>query len=178
MSLSFACVSLAAHAQTPFETEKLFSKDAWDVELTHDSSDGQLWCTAFTRNRQNQALHLTAYDNGSLALFVFDERWNIANRNLRFFIDIDYDRWILDGEGEGIHVTVGMSDPEQAATFLRQLMEGSALAVFNGDERRLGTFSLSGSYAAISKLFDCWGKISPSGGAGSTDPFVTRSDPF
>jgi len=105
-------------------------------------------------------------------MFVFDNSWNISDRPIRFLIDVDYSRWTMDGQGSGIGISLTMSDPEAAGRFLVELMEGRAIAVMNDDTRRLATFSLRGSSAAISELFDCWDSIS------DTDPFRTSTDPF
>lgn len=166
------CIAGASEADS-FDTTVLFSKSDWTVELTHDTSDGELWCSAQTTNRAGQSFHLTAYDTDTLRLFVFDHNWNIAPRNVRFLVDIDYSRWTIDGHGQDISVSLALNDPEQAVRFIEQLMEGNAVAVMNADGRRLAVFSLSGSYAAISKLFECWERIS------RTDPFgPSPNDPF
>ncbi|MCW1950197.1 MAG: hypothetical protein KIH44_002375 [Octadecabacter sp.] len=115
---------------------------------------------------------MTAYQPNSLTLFVFDRSWNIAERPLRFLVDVDYSRWTMDGNGSGIGISLTMSEAEAAGRFLTELMEGRAVAVMNSDERRLAVFSLRGSSAAITSLFDCWDSIS------ETDPFRTSSDPF
>ncbi|MFD1341104.1 hypothetical protein [Litorisediminicola beolgyonensis] len=42
----------------------------------------------------------------------------------------------------------------------------------NQDERRIATFTLAGSKAALLKLMDCGRSIAPD------DPFTSRADPF
>lgn len=155
-----------------YESQTLFSRGDWAVELTHDTSDGTLWCNATTSNQRAQSFSLTAYQSNNLTMFVFDNSWNISDRPIRFLIDVDYSRWTMDGQGSGIGISLTMSDPEAAGRFLVELMGGRAIAVMNDDTRRLATFSLRGSSAAISELFDCWDSIS------DTDPFRTSTDPF
>ncbi len=171
-SASWAFAFATSAAAQRYESQTLFSRGDWIVEITHDSSDGSLWCSAQSNNSAGQTFSLTAYQPNSLTLFVFDRSWNIAERPLRFLVDVDYSRWTMDGNGSGIGISLTMSEAEAAGRFLTELMEGRAVAVMNSDERRLAVFSLRGSSAAITSLFDCWDSIS------ETDPFRTSSDPF
>ena len=173
--LAFLAIAFGppASAQSqPYESTRLFSKGAWSVELTHNTNSGTLWCSSDTTNQSGQSFSIAAFDDGSLILVVFDSRWNIAERNLRFLVNIDYFRRYIDGSGSGSSVSIEMNETEKSIKFLNQLMEGNAVAVFNSDGRRLATFSLNGSYAATRKLFSCWEKIS------LRDPFSSPSDPF
>lgn len=161
-------------SENKFDSKVLFSKGAWSVKLTHDSSDGSLWCSGQAKNRNGQTFVIAVYENSQMSLFIFDDTWNISPRKVRFLIDIDYARWTMDGRGDGFSVSLAMNDAEKSAKFLTELMQGNAVAVMNSEERRLAVFSLSGSYAAITNLFDCWESIAQS----STDPFLSQSDPF
>lgn len=171
-----AALSGAAHAQ-PFDTQRLFSRGAWSVEMTHDTADGDLWCVAATRNARGQFFALTAFDSGSIALLVTDPGRQLTPRAVRFLVDIDYSRWTIEGTARDIGVSIVMNDAPQAARFIRQLQRGNAVAVLNDPGQRLATFSLRGSWAAITALMTCWNRITPPGG--STDPFGPPSaDPF
>ncbi len=170
--LGFSFLAPNASAQQ-YESEKLFSKVAWSVEVTYDSSDAEFWCDATTINRNSQALSVVAYDSDVLALFVFDQAWSLRPRAVRFVIDIDRSRWEIDGQSQESSVSVTMNDVEKTTRFLRQLQRGNSVAVYNEKLSRLATFSLSGSSAAITALFDCWNKISK-----QKDPFGTSDDPF
>ena len=156
-----------------YEVEKLFRKGAWVVELTHNSEEGSLWCTASTHNNFSQSLILTAYQTDELALFLFDPDWQLKPRPVAFLIDVDYSRWEVNGHADGPGVSVRMSEAGTAAKFLTELQEGSAVAVYNDNLQKVATFSLSGSHAAITSLFECWKSISL-----KTDPFGENSDPF
>lgn len=123
-------------------------------------------------NRANQTFSITAYDNGGLTLFVFDPNWDIRKRAVRFLIDVDYERWTIDGSAEGISVSLTMDEPNKSVRFLSQVSQGSALAVLNQDERRIALFSLAGSSAALTKLVECSNRIKLS------DPFQSKIDPF
>ncbi|GHF05027.1 hypothetical protein GCM10016455_27890 [Aliiroseovarius zhejiangensis] len=162
-----------------YETTRLFNHKAWSVELTHDQLDDDFWCNAETTNRAGQVFSITAYDNGNLGLFIFDRRWDINPRDIEFRIDIDYSRWNVSGQAQESYVSTFLGDPENSIKFLTELAEGSAVAVFNSDGRRLAVHSLSGSSASLRKLLECWNRIK------KTDPFGTspnasapKSDPF
>ncbi|QFT96483.1 hypothetical protein FIU85_04140 [Roseovarius sp. THAF8] len=163
-----------------YDERKLFAKGAWEVELTHNTSSGSLWCSADTFNRNSQSMSIVAYENNSLALFLFDQDWSLTPRPVRFFLDIDYSRWDMTGNAEDIGVSLQMTDAQAAIKFLKELKKGSAVAVYTVEERRLATFSLSGSSAAITSLFECWKYITkdkdPFGG--NADPFGSSADPF
>lgn len=163
----------------PFESETLFSKGAWEVEITFDTEDSTFWCEAATDNRANQSFSIVAYDTGTAAIFVFDPRWNLSERSIKFLIDIDYSRWEISGRGSGRSVSSFMHDGEKAGKFLKELSQGNAVAIYNSDEKRLATFSLSGSSAALNALMECWTAIRPNGADHtSSDPFRSSKDPF
>lgn len=166
-----------ALAQDRYETQQLFRKGAWNVELTYDTYDQDLWCSAQTDNSQGQTFALTAYQSDQFTIFIFDHRWDIAPRPIDFIVDVDYSRWTMSGSGEGIGISITPEDPDNALKFLTELMQGNAVAVMNTNERRLATFSLNGSYAAIINLMDCWEKISLDDSS-KTDPFGSKDDPF
>lgn len=159
-------------------TTNLFRKGDWFVDITVDEVDGGMWCSAETVNPSGQTFSITAYDSNQLILFVFDRSWNIPERPVRFLIDIDYSRWTMDGFGNDISVSVTMNKIEVTMRFLRQLMNGNAVALLTADERRLATFSLSGSYAAISNLSTCWSRIRKNESESDADPFSSSTDPF
>lgn len=151
----------------------LFERDAWSVEHTYEPGSGDAWCSADTTNDAGQWFSLVAYDFGAVALFVGDPQWSLAERGVRIRVDVDDDRWDLDGTGDGAVVAALLNgDDDDAVRFVARLREGVATAVFNDEGRRLATFSLQGSGAALTALFECWSRID------ATDPFVTASDPF
>ena len=155
-----------------YEDTKLFSKGYWSVVLTYNTDENSYWCEAKTSNRRGQVFSVTAYENGGIIVFVFDQRWSLAKRPVKFLIDIDYSRWTIDGTANNIAVSVQLNNNDKAGKFIKELAQGSAVALFNTEERRLATFSLRGSSAALTELVDCWRKITV------TDPFKTSTDPF
>ena len=155
-----------------FDETRLFQHGAWSVSHTYDSSDGDAWCSADTGNRAGQWFSVVAFDNGSAAVLVGDPTWNLSERSVRFRIDIDYSRWDIDGAGANSSVSVLLDGNSNAGQFIDELMTSSAVAAYNEEGRRLASFSLSGSHAALQKLAECWSRIA------RRDPFQTASDPF
>ena len=80
------CLPIAASADQ-FETTELFEKGAWAVEIAHDTSDGELWCSAGTASQSAQNLAILGYDFGEIALLVLDGSWDIPERPVRFIVD-------------------------------------------------------------------------------------------
>lgn len=162
-----------------YDTTPLFARGAWTVEHTYATSDGSVWCSADTTNRAGQALSLTTYDYGGAALLVFDPSWSLAEREVAFRIDVDHSQWDVAGSADGMAVSVVLDGSEPAMQFLRELGEGTAVAVYNDGGRRLATFSLAGSRAALESLAECWARITtPTPFGGGHDPFTRAADPF
>lgn len=169
---AFFALAFAAPARAEFQTETLFSARNWTVELTHDTSDGQLWCAAQTVNNRDQAFDLTAFDTGAMTVFFFDHSWDLAERTVETYVDIDRSRWEIDADAGGIALSVSLEDKDNAAEFVNDLAKGQSLTLLNLQERKLASFSLSGSRAAITSLMECWESITTS------NPFQKASDPF
>ena len=172
MTAAALCVCSAVPTLAQIESDRLFAEGAWSVDVNHDPGDGSLFCDAYSGNRDGQLLQIIGTDGGELLLTVTDPDWSIPSRAVRFLVDIDYDRWTTDGLAQGNTVIADLNDPTKVAQFFADLSEGSAIAIFNDDVRRLAVFSLRGSSAALNALGECWSRIF------SSDPFQTASNPF
>jgi hypothetical protein len=170
--LSAALAAAVPASAAQFDTTRLFSHGAWQVEHVYDTSDGQTWCSAETSNGAGQLFSMTAYDNGGVSVIIMDGRWQASARPIRFRIDIDYSQWTIDGKADGIAASVSLSDDADAEQFIGELAQGTAVAVYNEGGTRLAAFSLNGSGAALGALADCWSRIQ------SRDPFINAADPF
>lgn len=171
--LAGLCPVLApAPAHADYDETQLYSAGAWHVSLTHDTTDGDLWCSADTENGEGQTFSITTYSDGQAAVLVIDPRWSLSNRSVDFFIDIDRSRWNITGTAKEISVSVMLQGEGKAAEFLVDLARGNSVNVVNTDERRLANFSLHGSSRALNALLTCWKEIATS------DPFAGQADPF
>lgn len=84
----------------------------------------------------------------------------------------------MNGVGVDTSISITPSDVEDTKRFVSQVMKGNAVAVMNENGRRLAQFSLSGSYAAIVNLLECWDRIVDRDPFPDPDPFGGTSDPF
>lgn len=164
-------------------SQMLFSKGAWSVHVGSGSDPQNIWCSAETSNKRGQNAIVAAYNSGDLVLIFTSPSWRLSKRNVRFLVDVDYSRWTVDGSAENNSVSIHMNDTEAASNFLREVSNGNAIALYNQDERKLATFSLSGSSAAVRSLFECWTVIledsDPFGPSPSQNkPVSTEHDPF
>lgn len=165
LALAASMLPLSVSAED-YDTRTLMRRGQWQVDVTYSASADAFWCTAGTENSLNQRFNLVAYQNEGFALFVFDPRWSLEPRAVRFLVDIDRSRWTIDGTGEGVGISLNMTDAETAVKFLVQLKRGNTAYVYNDRQQQQASFSLSGSSAAIDALFDCWDRIT-----GTPDPF-------
>ena len=177
-SMKVACfVAISVGTSAWADTTVLLQKGNWSVNFV--TGDSVSWCEAKTTNSAGQTFDLTLFDTDTFTMYVFDDRWSIRKRAISFILDIDYKRWNMDGSADGNMISVSPDDPQKAGEFLNDLKRGSAVALYNADEYRLATFSLSGSGAAVDVLFECWDQIGgPRSPGNSEDPFASVTDPF
>ena len=167
------CCLVPTWLRAELDSRTIFSKGAWAVEVTYDTEDNNFWCAASSTNRQDQTFSVVTYDNNTMSIFFFDDRWNLAPRKVDFLIDVDDERWTVTGDADGFGLSAVLDDGESAGDFVDNLMWGNAVALLNTDQRNLATFSLNGSAAAMGQLIECWDRI-----ATPSDPFQTSQDPF
>lgn len=182
-SLLAGCLLAVAFSQAAgadeFDNTMLLSEGAWTVRHTYDSRDGGSWCAADTSNGDGQWFSVTAYEEGAAAILVGDPRWRLEPRDLRFSIDIDYARWDMQGAGQDDAVSAFLNDDPTAPDLLLRLMQGDAVDVYAESGRRVASFSLDGSAAALQTLLECWALIDRSGESdAAADPFVAASEPL
>jgi hypothetical protein len=155
-----------------YQVDRLYAKENWVLDLTHDLTDGDFWCSANTFNNKNQIFSITAYSNRIITLIILDPRWDITDRSVRFQIDVDRSRWIIDGIGHESGITLTLNNAGNSAAFLNELANGNSVILFNSSSETLATFSLRGSSNTMRRLFACLDQITGGNQATSTsDPF-------
>ncbi len=158
VTLLMVCVGSSAVAGT-YATTRLHNGGAWTVEETHDTGGEDRWCVARTVNGRGQTFDLTAYDSGFLMIFLHDPRWATDERRVSFQIDIDKSRWDLTGTASEDTIFVSVGNSQSTIRFLRKLMAGTAVSLYDERGDRLGRFSLDGSGVAIRSVVNCWDRI-------------------
>lgn len=172
-----AIVTTAAAEQ--FDQTILLRHEDWTVEHSFDASDGQQWCAAGTEETGGTAMGVIAFDDGMFAFTLHNQRWNMPEDAERYItVDVDderFDGW-ASTSGSMLFLTL---DGDVGVDFLKMLRDGDAVAVYNDDMRRISTFSLRGSAAAVAMLGECFSRIrlpDEHDPFGSTD--ARSSDPF
>ena len=162
------------------ESRTLLRRGAWSVNLVHDPSDGDVWCSGETYNRSNQSLSVATFSDGFAALFITDARWRLTRRPVSFVVSTDYTDWTIDGEALVHSVFVELSDPQKSAQFVEELAAGRFVTIFSLDGQRLASFSLQGSRVSMNVLMECWQSIGRAADpfGGSADPLGASADPF
>jgi len=150
---------LGGAARAEPESQLLFQKDQWTVEVVYDAESGNAWCVAATDNGRGQQFEVTLFDPGQLALYVWDQSWGLDKRSVDFLLDIDGSRWHLRGLAEGQSVSLGLNGKKEAVQLLDELYAGKRVRVYSAGGTRLASFSLGGSAASLKALFDCGVKI-------------------
>lgn len=90
---------------------------------------------------------------------VFDPSWALSGQPVSYFINVDNNRWPINGTAGKKSVSVYLDPDGQAFNFLNDLAGGSAVTIYNLQERKLAAFSLRGSRESLAELWECWAKI-------------------
>ncbi|QDY69393.1 hypothetical protein [Qingshengfaniella alkalisoli] len=168
VSLTAGSVMSAPH----LDRSELYSGGAWRVELTVDTDGGDLWCSASTRNRAGQSFDLTLYDSGRIALFVTDPRWDLAQRDVSFGLDVDGGFWRLRGRAQGTSIGAALPSGSDAVELLERISVGRRATLINNRRLPVANFALQGGDRAFVELYDCASKISDDHALQvSADPF-------
>ncbi len=159
-----AFISAQPYVVQAQETTNLFTHKDWFVRHEYYPSTDSQACAARTPSRQGHVLDITIWGNGSHTVYIFMSTtpWS-GNFEDNLKLHVDYDRWTLHDanfKSNGV-VSFEFSNLDKLFEFLDDLMDGRALALKTPDERRdLAVWSLSGSYASVLKLFECYERIS------------------
>ena len=142
-----------------YRSKTLVQRGAWTMVVTLDTSDGDAWCSAESKNASGQVFSLVGYNSGSFAISVFDPRWNLRQGDADFRIDVDRNRWDINGKSRQRGFSVSPSNAEQALKFIRQVRKGNNVRIYDGAGGQLARFSLKGSSFVVGQLGDCWNSI-------------------
>jgi hypothetical protein len=182
MRCVLAAIGLVLSSVASFaDTTVLLEHKAWRVEHHYDPADASQICTAGSATGPI-SLDLIATDQGALALGLYNPEWRMPTGETRALIlDADFERWTATATiADTALLLAEVGDAETAAELLADLGASTALAVSNTDMRRIATFSLAGSHAAVLKLVECWSRIYRP--LDRTDPFLGAdagdADPF
>jgi hypothetical protein len=133
----------------------------WDVVLNADA-EGKLSCAASTENLAGEVFDLTMWQDGLMqAFFIFEGDAGIHQRDIDVVIT-GADRWALTAVTFTEYGAVfTFPSVPQAVEFMLDVQAGTSLGIAHPNQRKtFGDFSLRGSRAAITSLFECYRRIS------------------
>ena len=147
------------------ETTTLLRFKDWIVRHEfYPNSNGQA-CAARTANRYGDVLDITAWDSGTLKLYLFMDRnfegFGAGSFEADVILDIDYERWNLnDADIRDGDLYFEFGPGQKTIEFLSDLMNANAVALKSpSGSKTMATWSLRGSYASMLKLMECWNMI-------------------
>lgn len=150
------------------DTTTIFEHREWSVRHEYYNRSGQEACAARTANPRREVMDITVYDDGDHILYFFlkGAPWNGKFED-DMKLHVDYKRWTLrDANFSEDLIKFAFSDLDKLVDFLLDISDGSAIALKTPNERQdISSWSLSGSKAAILKLFDCFDRIKVNGGS-------------
>lgn len=148
--------------------------DFKDWRAVRDTTDSGIdFCMATTASAGGRQMLSLALTNSGMLISISDANWSLSQRPISFLLDIDYSRWRLTGNANNSIISAMVAKDVEMPNFIEELSQGSAIALYNLDEKPLGVFSLRGSHAALQKTFECFDTLKD-----KSDPFVTNKDPF
>lgn len=149
--------ALAASPAAAIDYYPLSVHGQWTVEVVV-WDDGRMSCRARSEG-DGTAMSMWVNEYGDEAHFQFaSERWDfIREEDHPIFVDIDYTRYTARANLTGSSAIVF----DLGTEFIEHFKRGNAIALFDGDGRRLMTYGLRGSSAAAHDLGVCWSRISP-----------------
>ena len=144
--------ALPAAAQN---SEIVFQRGNWEVQVVN-FTDGTYACVAQV-SRGGDYFSVWAWSNYFVQLQFFSPGWSFQDGSANLQVQIDRRPvWTLtNAELTGSSVFFDISDKDTGVDFLDEVMRGSALHLSNESGQHVQSFSLAGSSASVSSLFDC-----------------------
>ncbi|NOX74268.1 MAG: hypothetical protein GXP03_11835 [Alphaproteobacteria bacterium] len=147
---------LATIAQAGVADSKvLYRRKAWEVSV-FEFDDGTFACLAqVSDGGRSFAIWADTSDDASLQFY--DESWTFDNTTADIIVRIDSRaKWTLnDADLNQNSVFFTLPDEDASYRFLREVMRGNTLNLYNSSGERIERYSLAGSSASIVKLTEC-----------------------
>jgi hypothetical protein len=147
---------LASVAQAEVvDSEVLYRRKAWEVSVLQ-FDDGTFACLAqVSDGGRSFAIWADTSDDASLQFY--DKNWTFDNTTADIIVRIDSRaKWTLnDASLDQNSVFFTLPDEDASYRFLREVMRGNTLNLYNTSGDRIERYSLAGSSASIVKLTEC-----------------------
>lgn len=147
---------LAAIAQAEVvDSEVLYRRKAWEVSIL-EFDTGTFACLAQV-SEGGRSFAIWADDSDTASLQFYDENWTFDNTTADIIIRIDSRaKWTLNDAALNLNsVFFDLPDEDASYRFLREVMRGNTLNLYNNSGDRIERYSLAGSSASIVKLTEC-----------------------
>jgi hypothetical protein len=156
--LVMTMVASTANAQQNAREKTLYEQGDWTVtEIIFANDPASDSCNAATENRSGQGFFLTGFTD-YLDVMMWDDTWTLAERSVRFTLEVDDASWPFTGEASATGVYSTVENLDQALDIMGDISVGNDLVVMTGSGNQLGTFSLLGSSSAMLAFTHCWAR--------------------
>jgi hypothetical protein len=146
----------AAAAQAETQSEVIFQRGAWDVQVV-SFDDGTQSCVANTY-QGGDSFSVWGDADDLIKLQFYSEAWDFGEgdtANLEVEIDRRSPWTMTNAELYLQSVLFNIPDSDAGVRFLTEVMNGRTLFLRNESGEGVQSFALSGSSASIQSLIDC-----------------------
>ncbi len=153
--LALACSGLAATAADLVDSQVVYSHRQWEV-LVAAFDDASISCIARV-SKSGSTFAIWADGNSSALLQFWDKSWSFDSGTEDIVVQIDRRaKWDLsNAELSSNSVWFELPNSNDAERFLREVINGNTVKLFNSGGRQINSWSLAGSAASINALIEC-----------------------
>lgn len=154
--LSMALAAVLAAPATAQQSEVLFAKKQWQVELVA-WDDGVLGCVAQVDER-GEIFALWTFQDSAVQLQFYSPSWSFGEgdlANLQVQIDKMAPWNLTDAELSQNSVLFTLPDSDAGVEFIVEVAKGNRIYLRSEDGSDVQSYSLAGSRASIDALLEC-----------------------
>jgi hypothetical protein len=152
-------VASTSNAQQNVREKTLHEQGDWIVTEKISANDpASDSCHAETANRSGQGFMFSGFAGDFLDIVMWDNTWSLAERSVRFTLEVDNASWPFTAEASDTEVYTNFENLDQALDIMDDVSVGNDLVVTTGSGNQLGTFSLVGSSSAMLAFTHCWAR--------------------
>ena len=167
LGLALSVAGAAAYAET--ESEVLYSYKSWQVSVV-GFDDGSFACLAEVSD-PGESFSIWTYADGSAKLQFYSSSWDFGEAGDTANLEVEVDNrspWTLsNADLYQNSVLFNLPASDAGANFMIEVAKGNTLHLRAEDGSGVMDYSLAGSRASISAMFDCSDALAGT----STNPF-------
>ncbi len=148
-------MALPGWAGSLVKSESVYRHKQWEVIMA-SFDDGSISCIARV-NKPDSAFAIWGHQRNPIQIQFWDRDWNFTPANEDIIVQIDRrPRWDLgNAELTGKNVWFTLPAGDAPIRFLREIKQGNSVVLMSATGKRIDSWSLAGSSAAMSVLADC-----------------------